>query len=235
MKRIIPWVALSAITLFAIAFMWDLPKEVSPTNVLIIVADTTRLDDLSVYGGKAETPNLQSLRRDGVLFHQTFSVAYGTTPSHASLFTSNYAQQHGIYDNKTVLGEEFITLAELLSSNGFGSSAFVSSPAVRRELGFGQGFDAYFQPNSPPGDPNCPTTRRTRRDADETVDCFLSWLPSDGPFLAWVHLVDPHSPLRATYRVRAEISRRRSRSSLETRLYSLQPGSTQTDPIRRGL
>jgi len=107
MKR---WLSIAAALLLAGAAFWYVRDRRQPVSVLIITADTTRQDDLGVYGGPARTPHLQKLRDDGILFHHVYSVAYGTTPSHASLFTSTYPRDHGVYNNKIVLQEEFLTL-----------------------------------------------------------------------------------------------------------------------------
>ncbi|MFC1853397.1 sulfatase [candidate division CSSED10-310 bacterium] len=165
-------------------------------NIVLITADTTRQDDLSCYGGPADTPTLDRLSRDGVLFRHSYSVAYGTTPSHSSLFTASYALHHQVYNNKTILVQDHITLAELLREHGYSTAAFVSSVPVNRALGFAQGFDLFddvflYDPESDLGR----HSRRQRR-AEQTVTLFLDWFKQGShlPFFAWVHVFDPHQP-----------------------------------------
>jgi arylsulfatase A-like enzyme len=181
MKR---WLSIAAALLLAGAVLWYIRDRRQPVNVLIITADTTRQDDLGVYGGPARTPHLQKLRDGGILFHHVYSVAYGTTPSHASLFTSSYPRDHGVYNNKIVLQEEFLTLSEVMASHGAVTAAFVSSRAVRRELGLDQGFESFDQ-----------QLDGSQRRADDTMDRFVAWLLGvEGPFFAWIHLNEPHWP-----------------------------------------
>ena len=60
----------------------------SAWNVLIVTLDTTRADRLGAYGfAGADTPNIDRLAREGVLFEQAESAAPLTLPAHSSLFT----------------------------------------------------------------------------------------------------------------------------------------------------
>src|SRR3954451_25426231 len=69
-------------------------------NLLVITLDTTRADRLGAYGFKdIETPTLDKLAADGVLFDQTMSSAPLTLPSHSTIFTSLYPPEHGVRDN----------------------------------------------------------------------------------------------------------------------------------------
>jgi Flp pilus assembly protein TadD len=58
-------------------------------NVLLVTLDTTRADRLGAYGFKAiETPALDRIAREGVLFEHAVAPAPLTLPAHSSLFTS---------------------------------------------------------------------------------------------------------------------------------------------------
>lgn len=172
-----------------------LPQPAAP-NVVLITADTTRLDDLGSYGGKADTPGLDSLAGDGVRFSQAHSVAFGTTPSHASLLTSLPAARHGVYNNWMVLDEGHETLAERLRGEGYETAAFVSARPLARALGLSQGFDHYD--DIFPIEKRAGSLRFTlhERRGDATVDLFNAWFEerAEGPFFAWIHLFDPHQP-----------------------------------------
>lgn len=163
----------------------------APSNVLLVTMDTTRQDVLSVYGGEAQTPALGRLAGDGIVFSNAFSVAFGTTPSHASLLTSSHASSHGVFDNKTVLDARYVTLAEVFDQAGYTTGAFVSAAPVSRRLGLDQGFRHYDDVFGP---------QRNERSADVTVDRFLQWLAdvqqasAPRPFFAWLHFYDPHQP-----------------------------------------
>src|SRR6516165_2859171 len=57
-------------------------------NLLLVTIDTLRADRLGCYGySKIETPNLDKLARQGVLFESAVAPAPLTAPSHASMMT----------------------------------------------------------------------------------------------------------------------------------------------------
>jgi len=79
-----------------------LPSGVSRgrLNLVVITLDTTRADRIGAYGAQeVETPVLDRLANEGVLFEQTASVAPLTLPAHASIFTGKFPPEHGVRDN----------------------------------------------------------------------------------------------------------------------------------------
>jgi choline-sulfatase len=171
---------------------WNAPREVR--NVLIVTLDTTRADVLAAYGGtKVETPALDRLAREGVVFEQANSTVPLTLPAHCSLFTGLFPPHHGVRDNAdAALADRHVTLAEALRGHGIRTSAFVASAVVDARRGLAQGFDTYS--DGQPANPDA----RLRRPANVVVDEALRWIPrQDGsPFFTWVHLYDAHAPYR---------------------------------------
>src|SRR4051812_7631754 len=56
--------------------------------VVLISVDTLRADHLPAYGYReVETPNLDALRQDSVLFDNAYSHVPLTLPSHTTIFT----------------------------------------------------------------------------------------------------------------------------------------------------
>ena len=83
-----------------------LPAGVRPSdlNVLLVTLDTTRADRIGAYGFRGiETPWLDRLAHEGVLFDQTASAAPLTMPAHSSLFTGRLPGQHGVRENGMML------------------------------------------------------------------------------------------------------------------------------------
>ena len=75
-------------------------RPVRPPNLLIVTMDTTRADRIGCYGyDKIQTPNIDAVAKEGVLFEEAFSVQPVTLPSHASIFTGKYPFSHGVSDN----------------------------------------------------------------------------------------------------------------------------------------
>ena len=70
------------------------------TPVLLISIDTLRADHLPAYGYTGvETPHLDALRRDAVLFTNAYTPTPLTFPAHSSLLTGLLPGQHGVRDN----------------------------------------------------------------------------------------------------------------------------------------
>ncbi|HWN95541.1 MAG TPA: arylsulfatase [Methylomirabilota bacterium] len=64
----------------------------APPNVIFILADDMGYSDLGCYGGEIETPNLDSLARNGLRFTQFYNTAR-CWPTRAALLSGYYAQQ----------------------------------------------------------------------------------------------------------------------------------------------
>lgn len=113
-------------------------------NVLLIIWDTVRAENLSLYGyGRPTTPFLERLGRDAVVFDRAIATAPWTLPSHASVFTGHDA--HELAANwKTPLEHEPPTLAEVLGERGFVTAGFTANAAYTDvEKGLARGFDVY--------------------------------------------------------------------------------------------
>ncbi len=113
-------------------------------HLLLVTFDTTRADHLSVYGGRAKVPHLERLAAEGVRFDQTFAPTPLTLPSHVSLFTGRYPPAHGVHNNGTyVLGDEAVSLTEILRAGGFQTAAILGSLVLDSRYGLDQGFELY--------------------------------------------------------------------------------------------
>src|SRR5712691_9370564 len=105
-----------------------LGAERSTWNVLILTLDTTRADRLGAYGFVgADTPYIDRLAREGVVFEQAESVAPLTLPAHCSLFTGRFPFQHGVRDNGSPLDPTERTLAQVLHVEGVRTAAFAAA------------------------------------------------------------------------------------------------------------
>lgn len=113
-------------------------------NVLFIVLDTVRAQNLSLYGYARETfPCLTQLARRGITFERAIAPAPWTTPSHASLFTGHWPHELRVGWNQP-LGSEWPTLAEALSERGYRTCGFVANTYYcSYETGLARGFVHY--------------------------------------------------------------------------------------------
>ena len=113
-------------------------------NVVLIVLDTVRADHLSVYGySRPTTPGLERLAREGVVFEHALAPAPWTLPSHATLFTGLYPEQHHAGRLHPRLDAHLVTLPELLHEQGYQTVGFSNNTWVSRATNFHQGFDDF--------------------------------------------------------------------------------------------
>lgn len=103
-----------------------LAKKQKKLNVVLIVIDSLRAGHLSGYGyNRPTSPNIDRLGREGVLFSQAFSQGSCTSISMPAVFTSFYPAVYRGQKEGMRLPDEFITLPQILSKNGYITAAFV--------------------------------------------------------------------------------------------------------------
>ncbi len=166
-------------------------------NVVVVTLDTTRADRLGCYGfAQIETPHIDALSRQGLVFENATSTAPLTFPSHSSIFTGLIPPHHGARDNGGFfLDEARTTLAERLKAAGYATGAFIGAWVLESRWGLAQGFDEYsdrFELSKY----KVISLGTVQKPGDEVMDDALRWLDSvrQRRFFAWVHLYDPHAP-----------------------------------------
>jgi arylsulfatase A-like enzyme len=156
--------------------------------VVVISVDTLRADRLEVYGyDRLTSPNIASLARRSVVFESAQAQSSQTAPSHASLFTSEYAGAHGIvnvHGHSTAmptLPAGVVTVAELVRSQGVETAAFVSGGNLTRGMDMHRGFDVWDERNE---------------DVAGRVRALVDWMaaPGRGRFVALLHSYQVHAP-----------------------------------------
>ena len=164
--------------------------------VILISIDTLRADHLPLYGyTKVATPNIDALRRDGILFDNAYSHCPMTLPSHVSMLTGLLPTEHQVRNN---LGYHFDatkhrTLPQVLKERGYATGAAVSSYVLRAETGLGAAFDFYDDaiPVATAG-----AASQHQRSGTATLASAKRWIgerPSQ-PFFFLFHLYEPHAP-----------------------------------------
>lgn len=179
----------------------DVVRRGGRPPIVIISIDTLRADRLPAYGyGAVETPHIDGLRRDGILFRHAYSHIPLTLPSHTSLFTGQLPPEHGIRDNigyqldaDRLASGDIPYLPSLLKAQGYATGAAVSTFVLRSKMGLDVDFDFYedsieFRPGVGLGG--------MQRDGAETLDLAKPWLreAANGPFFFFFHIYEPHSP-----------------------------------------
>ena len=175
----------------------SLRPQAGGLNLVVVTLDTTRADRLGCYGFKGvETPNIDALARDGIVFDHATATVPLTFPSHSSIFTGLVPPHHGVRDNGGFfLDDSRVTLAERLHDRGFTTGAFVGAWVLERKWGLAQGFDEYSDAFDL-SKYKVVSLGTVQKRGDEVMDNALKWLDSvqSRRFFAWVHLYDPHSP-----------------------------------------
>ncbi len=163
------------------------PDLAGSPNVLLITVDTLRADLLGCYGGAAETPNLDLLASQGMVFDNAVAPVPSTRPSHFTLLTGKHPRLHGVLSNADSLPEGMVTLPMALRDAGYDTSGFTGVKLLAPGSGAERGFDRFEAPAS------------RHRVAAEVVDSALEWLlprladPTQ-PWFLWLHVYDPHMP-----------------------------------------
>ncbi len=159
-------------------------------NLVLITLDTTRADALGAFGANpSRTPYFDELAKHSLVFENAWSACNATSPSHASILTGLAVQDHGVTDNRSMLGPETVTLAERLRDAGYFTAAAVSVEHLQPgKSGLGQGFDQFLDTASDASRDGAITIRAVKQ-------WFSDWKQSgDRPFFLWLHLFDAHTP-----------------------------------------
>jgi arylsulfatase A-like enzyme len=112
-------------------------------NVLFVIVDTLRADELPAYGGAAvRAPAFDRIAAEGTVF-RAFAQASWTKPSIASLLTGLYPSSHRAVHKPSQLPDSVDTLAEVLDAFGYTTGGIVTNVNLAPSFNFQQGFDEY--------------------------------------------------------------------------------------------
>jgi arylsulfatase A-like enzyme len=183
-------------------------------NILLLSIDTLRGDHCSFNGyHRRTTPNLDRLAEESVVFSNAFSCSPITLPSLSSIMTGKYPQNHGARDNLNyLLSEKNLTLAEILTEEGYTTGAVVANRVIRSTRKLNQGFGYYGESfvydqlsYLIPGllarkvfleRTGLESLWHWKLGAGYCTDLALRWLKMHHRerFFLWVHYMDPHCP-----------------------------------------
>ena len=122
-----------------------------PPNFVLILVDDMGYGDLSSYGSQIQTPNLDGMASEGVLFRQFYSANPVCSPSRASVLTGRYGVRGGV---PTVfvptdpggLAPTEVTIAQMLKPAGYNTMCVgkwhLGLPP--QYLPTSRGFDEYY-------------------------------------------------------------------------------------------
>ncbi len=112
------------------------------TNIVFIMADDLGWRDVGFMGSRFyDTPNLDRLAGEGMVFTDAYANAPNCAPTRASLLTGQYSPRHGVItvnssergesfrrklipvENKLELGPDAVTIAEILDDAGYATAS----------------------------------------------------------------------------------------------------------------
>jgi arylsulfatase A-like enzyme/predicted negative regulator of RcsB-dependent stress response len=164
--------------------------------VILISIDTLRADHLTTYGAKlVDTPNIDRLAGDGIVFENAYSHVPLTFPSHVTMMTGRLPYENGVRSN---IGYKLDTnahptLPRLLAAHGYTTGAAVSAYVLRGDTGLRSIFDFYDDAMEVW---ESATLGALQRRGDETERVAVRWLDTvkAKPFFLFFHLFEPHTP-----------------------------------------
>jgi len=181
------WVAGLIIALFFVAVAgsaaigWWYARESPPHQgpILLVSMDGVPATDLSAYGAqRSDTPALDALANESVVFERAYTHSPQSLPAHASLLTGRLPLDHGVRDDAGFsLASDTSTLAELLRNRGFATGGAVSSFLLQARTGIGQGF-SFFDDEMPSGSSD--EIAAVERTGSQTLDVAERWMARQG-------------------------------------------------------
>lgn len=203
----------------------DVAVPASPTlqdrhpHVFLVTADALSARYLACYGHpKVETPHIDQLAQEGVLFEQAWSQSCMTFGSYVSILTGLHPHEHGVSREWQPFPVSQASLPAVLGAAGFRTIFTPSSMELSRHNDLDQIFAEVIPMLSNPMQDGAVTTRQFIRRFDQRADQpYFSWIhyfdihpPSmpPSPFHAMYYSADPTDPAREF--LRAEIPRIRS-------------------------
>ena len=112
-------------------------------NVIWIVADTFRRDQLGAYGNPSiKTPVLDALAARGTRFDNHYACGFPTMPTRADHHTGQWTMS---YMGWEPLPDDATTLAQILGDQGVHTAAVIDTPFYTRGgMNYDRGFQTYY-------------------------------------------------------------------------------------------
>ena len=94
--------------------------EKSPPNILFIMSDDHAYQAISAYDNHLlQTPNIDRMAHEGLLFKKAFVTNSLCAPSRAVIQTGKFSHLNGVWDNGQKFDGNQVTFPKLLQQNGY--------------------------------------------------------------------------------------------------------------------
>lgn len=180
----------------------DFPETSERPNIIFIMSDDHAYQAISAYGSPLiQTPNIDRLAKEGMLFTNACVTNSICAPSRATILTGTHTHVNGKIDNHFPFDTTQITFPQLFQKNGyktamFGKLHFGNNPKGVDEFMILPGQGHYINPDfiTTQGD----TTQIEGYTTDIITDLTLDWLRREGqddePFMMMYLHKAPHRP-----------------------------------------
>src|SRR6056297_1150966 len=128
-------------------------SELQPPNILFIMSDDHAYQAISAYSDHLmETPNIDRIANEGMLFNNACVTNSICAPSRAVILTGKHSHLNGKIDNRFPFDTTNITFPQILHKNGYQTALFGKLHFGNNPKGFDQfkilpGQGHYYNPN----------------------------------------------------------------------------------------
>jgi len=173
-------------------YSWTGTASKEPKSIVLISLDTVRADRLSIYGGRAKTPNIQKVADEGALCTQALTHFPETALSHWSMMSGVMPLVHGNVPGNGGSIYKGPTLAEISKKHGYQTAAFIGGVTLTDSAsGLSRGFDVY-------DDQFTFSHEDMSRKGAEVTNRAVRWIQkqqqNNRSYFAFVHYFDAHFP-----------------------------------------
>lgn len=169
-------------------------------NILMMVADTQRAQNLHCYGYEKETsPTWDAIAAEGLLCEQNISPGIWSLPGYASMFTGVHVATHRGDADHEYVARGLPTLAETLGGAGYQTCGLMPNTWGSGPVGLDKGFEVYvdwgISRNDPPVRGWDMPKDEIGGDAGriETLGRWLDDRDESRPFFLFTIFGDPHA------------------------------------------
>ena len=110
---------LRKVFIIGVVFFAEFTFAEDQPNIIYILTDDQRYDELGIMNPLLETPNMDAIARDGVHFRNAFVTTALCSPSRATILTGQYANTHGVVDNNAPIREGTVFFPSYLQEAGY--------------------------------------------------------------------------------------------------------------------
>ena len=166
-------------------------------NVLLVILDSVRAKNASVYGHYNETtPFLKEFAQRSTVYEQAHSPNIHSVASHASIFTGYHTLEHRLFEHESEIEDEHTIWEHLSQRHGYETGLFTPNPVLTQSSNLHECFDYTVGT-----DVQYPMSANSlAEESGKTyVNGITEWVTNqERPWAGCVNLIDAHYPYRST-------------------------------------